>query len=137
MQKIKKKPLKLDWEKIREDIKNNVKSVEFTPSNIAAYCWFKSQHQGWENSDISDFANQCIEYFFDKGLGAKVSVDGEKITVEQDTFISRNQELEDKINELEDTVAKLCKANIMAANKELVQTLEKAIFKFKEGLETD
>lgn len=51
------------------------KKIQFTPKNLTMWEWFKSQYQGWENSDISDFINQCMDYFFKTGLGAKMKIE--------------------------------------------------------------
>lgn len=51
------------------------KKIQFTPKNLTMWEWFKSTYHGWENSDISDFINQCMDYYFKKGLGAKMKIE--------------------------------------------------------------
>ena len=51
------------------------KKISFTPKNLTMWEWFTSSYQGWENTDISDFINECMDFYFKKGLGAKMKIE--------------------------------------------------------------
>lgn len=49
------------------------KKILLTPKNVTMIQWFQARYD-WDG-DISDFINQCIEYFFKEGLHAKIKVE--------------------------------------------------------------
>lgn len=51
------------------------KKIQFTPKNLTIWEWFKTRYEGWEDSDFSDYVNQCIGYFFKVGLGATLKIE--------------------------------------------------------------
>lgn len=105
MSKTKEKALESDHEELRLEMQNDTKSIKLTPYSLFAFDWFK-KHYNWAG-DLSDFINDCVKYFIEKGLYAK-------ILVEQEIFNGS----EDQKNE-----------------QKLIQDIEKAIGKFKNRLE--
>jgi len=52
------------------------KKILLTPKNLTMMQWFQARYN-WEG-DISDFVNQCMEFFFKEGLHAKMKVEIEE-----------------------------------------------------------
>lgn len=46
--------------------------IYLTPKNVTMYQWFKSKYK-WDG-DLSDFVNDCMDYFFREGIRARMEI---------------------------------------------------------------
>ena len=76
--KIRKK-LVLDRGKLREAI--NGEKFALYPFTLFAHATMRTDFD-WDGN-LTEFVNECVEYFFAEGLGVRIYYDGEKIMVEE------------------------------------------------------